>query len=224
MDTVLQHNDLLVHRVHRHEPPVTAQPLTVIHQDSDIVAINKPPSIPVSSMSPIHFHFYLEGDTMLLWVADIEISIGMVSQILLSNFKGSHKITMWCCVNCTFVCVILLVSYLMFITSFYHCCPRFILVAGTGIILSYSCLEKSTIWRTSTVCLYFHVSHCLPLFLILYLPTGSPLLSSLLSPSLSPCSSTPSSPSSIHSQPSIVWIDWRLGYCCLPAICPQLID
>ena len=48
MQTVLQHNDLLVHRVHRHEPPVTAQPLTIVHQDDDIIAINKPSSIPVS--------------------------------------------------------------------------------------------------------------------------------------------------------------------------------
>ena len=48
METVLQHNDLLVHRVHRHEPPVTAQPITILYQDNDIVAINKPPSIPVS--------------------------------------------------------------------------------------------------------------------------------------------------------------------------------
>ena len=47
METVLQHNDLLVHRVHRHEPPVTAQPLTILHQDTNTVAINKPPSIPV---------------------------------------------------------------------------------------------------------------------------------------------------------------------------------
>ena len=47
METVLQHNDLLVHRVHRHEPPVTARPLAIVHMDTDIVAIEKPPSIPV---------------------------------------------------------------------------------------------------------------------------------------------------------------------------------
>lgn len=49
METVLQHNDLLVHQVHRHEPPVTAQPISIIHQDDHILAVNKPPSIPVRS-------------------------------------------------------------------------------------------------------------------------------------------------------------------------------
>ena len=57
METVLQHNDLLVHRVHRHEPPVSALPLTILHQDSDIVAINKPHSIPVSLCSPVSLFF-----------------------------------------------------------------------------------------------------------------------------------------------------------------------
>ncbi|CAI8032883.1 RNA pseudouridylate synthase domain-containing protein 2 [Geodia barretti] len=47
METVLHHNDLMVHRVHRHEPPVSADPLTILHLDSDILAINKPHSIPV---------------------------------------------------------------------------------------------------------------------------------------------------------------------------------
>jgi 23S rRNA-/tRNA-specific pseudouridylate synthase len=47
METVLHHNDLMVHRVHRHEPPVSADPLTILHLDSDMVAINKPHSIPV---------------------------------------------------------------------------------------------------------------------------------------------------------------------------------
>ena len=47
METVLKHNDLLVHRVHRHEPPVSALSLNILHLDSDIVAIDKPHSIPV---------------------------------------------------------------------------------------------------------------------------------------------------------------------------------
>ena len=48
MDMVICHNDLICHRVHRHEPPVTAQELTFIHKDEDLVVINKPASIPVS--------------------------------------------------------------------------------------------------------------------------------------------------------------------------------
>lgn len=46
-DYKLQHNDLLSNVVHRHEVPVTDQPITIIHMDDDIVAVNKPSSIPV---------------------------------------------------------------------------------------------------------------------------------------------------------------------------------
>ena len=48
MDTVIGHNELVCHKVHRHEPPVTAQPLTIIHNDDHLVVLNKPCSIPVS--------------------------------------------------------------------------------------------------------------------------------------------------------------------------------
>ena len=48
MDTLLVNNDLVCHKVHRHEPPVTANPLTVIHEDDDIIVVDKPTSIPVS--------------------------------------------------------------------------------------------------------------------------------------------------------------------------------
>jgi 23S rRNA-/tRNA-specific pseudouridylate synthase len=47
MSTVISHNDLVCHRVHRHEPPVTSEPLDIIHMDQDLVVINKPASIPV---------------------------------------------------------------------------------------------------------------------------------------------------------------------------------
>jgi RluA family pseudouridine synthase len=47
METVVKDNQVISHRVHRHEPPVTAQPLKIIHQDKDFLVINKPSSIPV---------------------------------------------------------------------------------------------------------------------------------------------------------------------------------
>lgn len=47
MDRVVKNNDVICHTVHRHEPPVTAQPLKIIHEDDDIVVIDKPSSIPV---------------------------------------------------------------------------------------------------------------------------------------------------------------------------------
>ncbi|ORE06521.1 DRAP deaminase [Rhizopus microsporus var. microsporus] len=46
-DTVLQHNDLVIHRVHRHEPPVTDQDVKVVYEDEGLVVINKPGSIQV---------------------------------------------------------------------------------------------------------------------------------------------------------------------------------
>ena len=49
METVVNDNELITHRVHRHEPPVTAAPLNIIHQDEDLVVLDKPASIPVSS-------------------------------------------------------------------------------------------------------------------------------------------------------------------------------
>ncbi|KAG5676304.1 hypothetical protein PVAND_006151 [Polypedilum vanderplanki] len=43
----LKHNDLLANVVHRHEVPVTSQPITIVFMDDDIVVVNKPASIPV---------------------------------------------------------------------------------------------------------------------------------------------------------------------------------
>jgi 23S rRNA-/tRNA-specific pseudouridylate synthase len=50
-DTIVKRQDLLSHAVHRHEPPVTDQPIEIIYQDNDLVVINKPGSIQVSAFS-----------------------------------------------------------------------------------------------------------------------------------------------------------------------------
>ncbi|KAH8350676.1 hypothetical protein KR084_000901 [Drosophila pseudotakahashii] len=47
-DYKIKHNDLLANVVHRHEVPVTSQPIKVVFMDKDIVVVNKPASIPVS--------------------------------------------------------------------------------------------------------------------------------------------------------------------------------
>nr|CAD7442578.1 unnamed protein product [Timema bartmani] len=47
VDYKLKHNDLLANVVHRHEVPVTSEPITIVHMDEDIVVVNKPASIPV---------------------------------------------------------------------------------------------------------------------------------------------------------------------------------
>lgn len=46
-DYRLKHNDQLANTVHRHEVPVTSNPIEIIHMDEDFVVINKPASIPV---------------------------------------------------------------------------------------------------------------------------------------------------------------------------------
>ena len=46
-DTVIKNNDLITHRVHRHEPPVVDDHIDIVHKDDELVVINKPASIPV---------------------------------------------------------------------------------------------------------------------------------------------------------------------------------
>lgn len=40
-------SDVLEHSVHRHEPPVSAQAITVVKDDGDVIVVDKPASIPV---------------------------------------------------------------------------------------------------------------------------------------------------------------------------------
>jgi 23S rRNA-/tRNA-specific pseudouridylate synthase len=56
-DTIVKRQDLLSHAVHRHEPPVTDESIEIIHEDNDLVVINKPGSIQVR-FECIFFFFY----------------------------------------------------------------------------------------------------------------------------------------------------------------------
>jgi len=47
IDYIVKNNDFISHVVHRHELPVTCQKIQVIHEDSDWVVVDKPPSMPV---------------------------------------------------------------------------------------------------------------------------------------------------------------------------------
>lgn len=44
---IINNGDVISHTLHRHEPPVTAQPICVIHEDNDMIVINKPAGVPV---------------------------------------------------------------------------------------------------------------------------------------------------------------------------------
>ncbi|KAG7813770.1 hypothetical protein KL921_000044 [Ogataea angusta] len=46
-DTILKNGDLISHRMHRHEPPVTSRPVKIVHEDDELVVIDKPSGIPV---------------------------------------------------------------------------------------------------------------------------------------------------------------------------------
>uniref|UniRef100_A0A672TQ76 Pseudouridine synthase n=1 Tax=Strigops habroptila TaxID=2489341 RepID=A0A672TQ76_STRHB len=47
LDVVLKNNDFLRNTVHRHEPPVTAQPIQILAEDQEVVVVDKPSSLPV---------------------------------------------------------------------------------------------------------------------------------------------------------------------------------
>lgn len=47
LSIVLKDNDFLRNTVHRHEPPVTAEPIRLLAENEDVVVIDKPSSIPV---------------------------------------------------------------------------------------------------------------------------------------------------------------------------------
>ncbi|XP_071824456.1 uncharacterized protein [Apostichopus japonicus] len=46
-DYVVKSNDFLHSKVHRHEPPVTSDPIEIVENTDEFVVVNKPPSIPV---------------------------------------------------------------------------------------------------------------------------------------------------------------------------------
>ncbi|XP_006831964.1 PREDICTED: RNA pseudouridylate synthase domain-containing protein 2 [Chrysochloris asiatica] len=47
LNIILKDNDFLRNTVHRHEPPVTAEPIRLLAENEDVVVVDKPSSIPV---------------------------------------------------------------------------------------------------------------------------------------------------------------------------------
>lgn len=46
-DHIVKNGDLISHTLHRHEPPVTARPIGIVHEDDDMIVIDKPAGVPV---------------------------------------------------------------------------------------------------------------------------------------------------------------------------------
>jgi len=57
---VLKNGDLISHTTHRHEPPVTADPIRVIHEDDDMIVINKPSGVPVHPAGRYNYNSVVE--------------------------------------------------------------------------------------------------------------------------------------------------------------------
>jgi tRNA pseudouridine synthase 9 len=57
---LVQNGDIISHTAHRHEPPVTALPITVLHEDDDMIVINKPSGIPVHPAGRYNYNSVVE--------------------------------------------------------------------------------------------------------------------------------------------------------------------
>jgi 23S rRNA-/tRNA-specific pseudouridylate synthase len=53
-EKIVKNQDIIGHKIHRHEPPITADPIKLISMENDLIVIDKPGSVPVS----IYRHFF----------------------------------------------------------------------------------------------------------------------------------------------------------------------
>ncbi|TVY29625.1 Uncharacterized protein LHYA1_G001026 [Lachnellula hyalina] len=57
---IVKNGDVISHTLHRHEPPVTALPISVLHEDDDMIVINKPSGVPVHPAGRYNFNSVVE--------------------------------------------------------------------------------------------------------------------------------------------------------------------
>lgn len=58
--TIVKNGDVVAHTLHRHEPPVSAQPVGVIHEDEAMIVIDKPAGVPVHPAGRYKFNSVVE--------------------------------------------------------------------------------------------------------------------------------------------------------------------
>ncbi|KAL5335387.1 hypothetical protein BJX70DRAFT_390676 [Aspergillus crustosus] len=58
--TILKNGQILSHTLHRHEPPVTGNEIGTIHENDDLLVIDKPAGIPVHSTGRYHYNSVIE--------------------------------------------------------------------------------------------------------------------------------------------------------------------
>ncbi|MCJ1465761.1 hypothetical protein MMC07_004380 [Pseudocyphellaria aurata] len=57
---IIKNGDVISHSLHRHEPPVTAQPIGIVHEDNDMIVINKPAGVPVHPAGRYNYNSIIE--------------------------------------------------------------------------------------------------------------------------------------------------------------------
>lgn len=58
--TTVKNGDVISHTLHRHEPPVTGKPIAIVHEDEDMIVINKPAGVPVHPAGRYNYNSVIE--------------------------------------------------------------------------------------------------------------------------------------------------------------------
>jgi tRNA pseudouridine synthase 9 len=58
--TVVRNGQVISHTMHRHEPPCTATPIGIVHEDEDMIVIDKPAGMPVHPAGRYNFNSIIE--------------------------------------------------------------------------------------------------------------------------------------------------------------------
>lgn len=60
VNTTVKNGDIISHTLHRHEPPVTAEPIRVVFEDEDLIMISKPAGMPVHPAGRYNYNSVVE--------------------------------------------------------------------------------------------------------------------------------------------------------------------
>lgn len=60
LEQAVRNGDIICHHIHRHEPPISAKPITILHQSQDMLVVEKPASVPVHPSGRYRFNTLIE--------------------------------------------------------------------------------------------------------------------------------------------------------------------
>ncbi|KAF2011507.1 pseudouridine synthase [Aaosphaeria arxii CBS 175.79] len=60
LDTIVKNGDVISHTLHRHEPPVSSKAIGIVHEDDDLIVIDKPAGMPVHPAGRYNFNSIIE--------------------------------------------------------------------------------------------------------------------------------------------------------------------